>query len=161
MERYGVKYHFYADQAQVNISLDRDNESHFSSLKNLEHYFADIRIHFDENKQMLSLWLHRIILNPNTFEHHISVFRGFVTSRREYCTSLYISDCNINHLQRIPIIEAPIQINTRKCDHITLIRLKLHWLLFRQCIHVNILLRMYKSTNAMAPECLYKFESIR
>jgi hypothetical protein len=39
-----VGYHFYADDTQLYVSLDLDNEPKFtSSLKNLEDYNADIR----------------------------------------------------------------------------------------------------------------------
>ena len=38
VQRYGVKYYLYADDTQLYISLDPDNELKFSSLLNsLEH----------------------------------------------------------------------------------------------------------------------------
>jgi len=41
VQQYGVKYHLYADDTQLYISLDPDNELNFSySLKNLEHCIA-------------------------------------------------------------------------------------------------------------------------
>jgi len=44
-QQYGVKYPLYADDTQLYIPLDPDNELNFSfSLKKLEHCMADIRL---------------------------------------------------------------------------------------------------------------------
>ena len=55
VQRYGVKYHLYADDTQLYISLDPDNELNFSSfLKNLEHCIADIWLWITQNLQKLN-----------------------------------------------------------------------------------------------------------
>jgi len=42
---YDIKYHLYADDTKLYVSLDHDNELNFSSsLKHLEHFLADIRL---------------------------------------------------------------------------------------------------------------------
>ena len=49
-QRYGVKYHLYTDETQLYISLDPDNELNFSSsLNNLKHCIADIRLWMTQN----------------------------------------------------------------------------------------------------------------
>ena len=49
-QRYEVKYQLYADDTLLYISLDSDSELNFSSsLRNLEHSFADIRLWMTQN----------------------------------------------------------------------------------------------------------------
>ena len=49
-QRYRVKYDLYADDTQLYISLDPDNELNLSAfLKNLEHCIADIRLWLIQN----------------------------------------------------------------------------------------------------------------
>ena len=49
-QRYGAKYNLYADDKHMYISLDTDNKLHFSSsLKNLEHCIAGIRVWMAQN----------------------------------------------------------------------------------------------------------------
>jgi len=50
VQRYGIKYHLYADDTQLYISLDPDNELNFSPfLNNLEHCIADIQLSLTQN----------------------------------------------------------------------------------------------------------------
>jgi len=50
LQQYGIKYHLYADDTQLYILLDPDNELNFSSsLKNLEHCIADVRLWMTQN----------------------------------------------------------------------------------------------------------------
>ena len=55
-QRCGIKYHLYANDKQLYISLDPDNVLNFSSsLKNLEHCIADIRLWMTQNLLKLRL----------------------------------------------------------------------------------------------------------
>ena len=49
VQQYGIKYHLYADDTQLYISLDPINQLNFPSfLKNLKHCIADIRLWMTE-----------------------------------------------------------------------------------------------------------------
>jgi len=69
--RYGVGYHFYADDIQLYMSLDLGNESNFSSsLENLEHCIADIRLWLTQNLLKLNdvktdiIYIHHVVPHP-------------------------------------------------------------------------------------------------
>ena len=72
---------------------------------------------------------------------------AFVTSRLDYCNSLYcgISKTQITRLQLVQNAAARFLSGCRKHEHITPILKSLHWLPFSQRIDFKILLFVYKS----------------
>ncbi len=76
---------------------------------------------------------------------------AFVTSRLDYCNSLYcgISNCQIARLQLVAA--ARLLLKCRKYEHITPVLKSLHWLPVCQRIDFKILLFVYKSLHNLAP----------
>ena len=72
----------------------------------------------------------------------------------DYCNSLFynMKESDYNRLQRIQNHAARIITLTRKYDHITPVRMALHWLPVRQRVEYKILLTTYKALNNLAPE---------
>ncbi len=72
---------------------------------------------------------------------------AFVTSRLDYCNSLYcgISKSQIVHLQLVQNAAARLLLKCRKHEHITPVLRSLHWLPVCQRIDCKILLFAYKS----------------
>ena len=91
------------------------------------------------------------------------VTHAFVTSRLDYCNSLYfgLSQSSLSCLQLVQNAAARLLTGTRKHESITPILFKLHWLPVKFRIDFKILLFVYKALNNLAPQyltdllCLY------
>lgn len=85
-----------------------------------------------------------------------SVVHAFITSKLDYCNSLYygLPKYLVKRLQYIQNCAARLVVKSRKFDHITPAFVKLHWLPVRFRIVFKILLIVYKCLNNMAPEYL-------
>ncbi len=93
------------------------------------------------------------ILSSKIFE---KVSHAFITSRLDYCNSLYfgIGQTALSRLQRVQNAAARLLTSTKKRDHITLVLRSLHWLPVRYRVNFKILLLVFKSLNGLAPAYL-------
>lgn len=92
----------------------------------------------------------RHFLSPSDLER---VINAFISSRLDFCNSLYssITQTTISRLQLIQNTAAQLLTRTKKRDHITPILASLHWLPVHFRIHFKILLIVYKSLHGLAP----------
>uniref|UniRef100_A0A3B3BYA6 Reverse transcriptase domain-containing protein n=1 Tax=Oryzias melastigma TaxID=30732 RepID=A0A3B3BYA6_ORYME len=92
-------------------------------------------------------------LSKRNFE---TVIHAFITSRLDYCNSLYfgVSQSSLSRLQLVQNAAARVLVGARKRDHITPILATLHWLPVNFRIHFKILLFVFKSLNNCAPPYL-------
>ena len=81
---------------------------------------------------------------------------AFVSSRLDYCNSLLygLPNESLKKLQHVQNAAARIVTHTRKCDHITPVLCKRHWLPVEERIVFNILLLTFKCLNGLAPPYL-------
>ncbi len=93
------------------------------------------------------------ILSSKNFE---KVIHAFITSRLDYCNSLYfgIGQTALSRLQRVQNAAARLLTSTKKRDHITPVLRSLHWLPVRYRVNFKILLLVFKSLNGLAPAYL-------
>lgn len=81
------------------------------------------------------------------------IIHAFVSSRLDYCNSLYIgiSQSSLSRLQLVQNAAARLLTGTRRRDHITPVLASLHWLPVRQRIDFKVLLFVFKALNGLAP----------
>ncbi len=88
-----------------------------------------------------------------SFKNLEKVIHAFITSKLDYCNSLYIgiSQTALSRLQLVQNAAARLLTRSHKRDHITPVLQSLHWLPVRFRVDFKILLIVYKSLNGMAP----------
>ena len=87
------------------------------------------------------------------FESNQVLIHAFVTSKLDYCNSLYygLPDYLIQKLRYVQNSAARLLTGSRKHDQITPILKELHWLPIQQRIIYKILTLTYKTLNSDAP----------
>ena len=86
-------------------------------------------------------------------DHLKMMVNAFVTSRLDYCNSLYcgLPKREIDKLQRVQDCAARLVSGIRRSDHITPVMRDLHWLPIGARIDFKILLLIFKILNDLAP----------
>lgn len=81
------------------------------------------------------------------------VLHGFISSRIDYCNSLYmgVSQSSLSRLQLVQNAAARLLTGTRKRDHISPILASLHWLPVKYRIEFKVLLFIFKALHGLAP----------
>ncbi len=84
------------------------------------------------------------------------VIHAFITSRLDYCNSLYfgIGKTALSRLQRVQDAAARLLTRTKKWDHITPVLCSLHWLPVHCPVNFKILLLVFKSLHGLNPTYL-------
>ena len=91
-----------------------------------------------------------------SFESNQVLIHAFVTSKLDYCNSLYygLPDFLIKKLQYVQNSAARLLTGSCKYDNVTPIRKELHWLPVQHRIIFKILTLTYKTLNTDAPQYL-------
>ena len=81
------------------------------------------------------------------------LIHAFVTSEIDFCNSLLfgLPKKQLDKLQRILNAAARIATKTKRCQHISPVLRKLHWLPVTKRIEFKIITMTYKALNGMAP----------
>ena len=103
----------------------------------------------------MSLAIHNIGKIRNYLDQPTAeeVIHAFVTSKIDFCSNLLfgLPKKQLDKLQRILNAVARITTKTKKCQHISPVLSKLHWLLITKRIEFKIITMTYKALYGMAP----------
>ena len=100
--------------------------------------------------KLRELYFYRRFLTKDSL---IVLVHAFITSRVDYCNSLFtgLPDMLLRKLQSVLNASARLISGTRKYDHISHVLKDLHWLPVKQRIKFKILLTVFKCLNGSAP----------
>lgn len=100
--------------------------------------------------KLRELYFYRRFLTKDSL---IVLVHAFITSRVDYCNSLFtgLPDVLLRKLQSVLNASARLISGTRKHDHISHVLKDLHWLPVKQRIKFKLLLTVFKCLNGSAP----------
>ena len=100
--------------------------------------------------KLRELYFYRRFLSKDSL---IVLVHAFITSRVDYCNSLFTGLPNVllRKLQSVLNASARLISGTRKYDHISHVLKDLHWLPVKQRIKFKLLLTVFKCLNGSAP----------
>uniref|UniRef100_A0A3P9BFF7 Reverse transcriptase domain-containing protein n=1 Tax=Maylandia zebra TaxID=106582 RepID=A0A3P9BFF7_9CICH len=89
-------------------------------------------------------------------QHLETVIHAFISSRLDYCNSLYVgvSQSLLSRLQLVQNAAARLLTGTRKREHITPVLASLHWLPVSFRVNFKILMFVFKCLHSLAPPYL-------
>ena len=108
------------------------------------------------NSALNSFYQLRVISRLKSFVAHKDlemVIHAFITSKLDYCNSLYLGlpQSSLRRLQPVQNAAAHLLTGTRRREHITPILASLHWLPIHFRIQFKVLLFVFKALNGLAP----------
>ena len=126
----------------VNLGVVLDNQ-----LKMSEQVSSLCRSCFFQLRQI------RTIRRSLTSDSTKTLVNAFVNSRLDYCNSLLygVGEGLMDRLQRVQNAAARLVSGAKKYDHITPIRMDLHWLLIRRRVTFKVATLVYKCLHGCAP----------
>ena len=139
LETLSLTCSYKAKNLGVILDSDLNFIPHFNSIRKSSFY------HLKNIAKVLPL------VNQSSKE---TLVHAFITSRLDYCNSLFtgLSDKVLNTLQLIQNAAARLITKTKKRAHIRPVLKSLHWLPIKYRIKFKVLLLVFKSFHGCAPE---------